>query len=351
MDTRRLRTLVLAALAAVLLSESARAATQYNVTDLKTLGGYESAAYAINEPGLVAGYAGGAWWSKHAATWTSGSPTDLGIPPDSEAYGVNDIGHVVGRSIDRGFILDGRGVRYLGGPGGSPLEVWDINNKGQVVGWMVAGSVQAFIWDETNGLVSMNSPGSPWALKAYAINDAGQAVGWASGDSAFLWDAAVGVRILPTLSGRSGAVASDINSLGDIAGYSDDSGVWRACVWDRNGELHNLGVLPGFRHSHACGINDLGQVVGYCTNDLSDEYDHGFIWTAETGMIDLKDLVLGWPRYLERARAINNRGQIVGHSAHANGHGFLLTPVPEPAAMLTLLCGLAGMLALRRKCV
>jgi len=59
-------------------------------------------------------------------------------------------------------------------------------------------------------------------------------------------------------------------------------------------------------------INDRGQVVGVSINALSQA--RGFLWTADTGMIDLGILGQIGPTSFSGARAINDRGHVVGRS-------------------------------------
>jgi probable HAF family extracellular repeat protein len=138
---------------------------------------FEGFAADINETGLVAG----AWESSRgypvAAIWDAASgPRELGVLPGgllSEAYGINEAGHVVGWSEsftgNNGFLWDGSqmidlGVNTVGA---------DINNAGTIVG----GSN---IWvngvrSDLNSLVVENF--GLTVVGANAINEAGQIAG------------------------------------------------------------------------------------------------------------------------------------------------------------------------------
>lgn len=110
--------------------------------------------------------------------------------------------------------------------------------------------------------------------------------------------------------------------------------------------LIDLGDLfGGGGYSVALGVNDIGQVIGH--SDIATG-TQAFLWQADTGMIDVNDLLgsdaAGWT--LLEANDINNNGWIVGSGINPDGqvHAFLL--VSEPT-MLVLL-GLGGAAALRR---
>ena len=138
------RTILLASVVvpANLLDAPASAAT-YHVTDLGTLGGTESAAWAINGKGQVTG------WSKtssngpsHAILYSGGSMSDLGTLGGSYSEGraINNSGQVVGQSYVAGnssyhaCLWSGGGMTDLAPQGGNSSAT-DINNLGHVVGW------------------------------------------------------------------------------------------------------------------------------------------------------------------------------------------------------------------------
>jgi len=61
--------------------------------------------------------------------------------------------------------------------------------------------------------------------------------------------------------GDEGSVASGINERGDIVGNSTSFGRQLAVVWT-NGQIINLGTLPGDVNSLAVAINNRGEIVG-----------------------------------------------------------------------------------------
>lgn len=110
----------------------------------------------------------------------------------------------------------------------------------------------------------------------------------------------------PCAEGR----AMDINSHGDVVGYSEDSAlIRRPFIW-RRGVLTDLGVLPG-KPAIARLINDRGMVAG-------DNDTLAFVW--ENGVSSTFSL-----GGLTRVTAMNQRGEVTGTSFAPDGkqHAFV----------------------------
>jgi probable HAF family extracellular repeat protein len=163
------------------------------MTSLGTLGGPESTAFSVNQVGQVVGSAETSNMNDRAFIWTDfdgDNISDLGEMkqlPDmglsSAANGVNDLG------VAAGFVLNSQFQRRaaiwndttafvpLGLLAGSvESEAFDINNLGQVVG----RSGTPFIWQagEMKSLRSLIPQDLGWTLlSAIAINDDGLIVG------------------------------------------------------------------------------------------------------------------------------------------------------------------------------
>jgi probable HAF family extracellular repeat protein len=121
-----------------------------------------------------------------------------------------------------------------------------------------------------------------------------------------------------------------VNNRGDAVGYSEVAGLDtnRAMLW-RDGQLIDLGVLPGLMLSVANDINDHGQIVGW-----SSEYQYArpraVLW-QDGQVIDITP-----PGYEEcRAHAINKRGDIVGqcHGMAGLWRDGTFTVLPGPAGL------------------
>ena len=158
--------------------------------DLGTLGGLYSSARAVNAGGTMVGYSYNSAGAQRAFLYTGGSMTDLGILAGatySEAWGINASGQVVGDSNYGGgpasvFLYDGT-MHNLGRLSGFADTLgYGINATGQIVGTAVNGTTyHAFLYTQgtmadLNSLVT-NLDG--WTLEsASAINDSGAIVGY-----------------------------------------------------------------------------------------------------------------------------------------------------------------------------
>lgn len=312
--------------------------------------------------------------------------TDLGVLPgynSSSAYGLNDLGQVVGDSYlaSRGgetghaFLNTGGSMSDLGTLGGSSSTALGINNLGTVVGTSATsdGSHHAFRYD---GVISNLG----YSDRAYAINDAGTIVG-STGTGMFIvnspnpidtatlnarwgWDinnqgAFVGTTQtdiqaysysngVQSLLGRlaTGQVSNAfaINDLGDVVGESLVSGSSvpsHAFLYMDGATMIDLGSLgDATTSSIAWDINNNREVVGN-SNPSAGAGVNGFYW-ANGVMYNLNDLLVDASGYtIVTALAINNVGQIAGSAVAPDGyrHAILLTPIPEPSNAALLAFG------------
>ena len=295
-----------------------------------------------------------------AFRWDDGRLVNLGVVGGgtyaaSAAYGINEVGDVVGQShvnpsdpphavLHRGGVLTDLGTGY---GAGSFSRGWEINAAGEIVGErgrLQSSPVRAFLWRSGTfrDLGTLGGVGGPYGTSsvAHAINDRGQVVGAAQPEAgplhAFRWQRGV-MRDLGTLGGDNEATeARDINDAGRVVGSSPTAtGSIHAFRWQR-GVMRDLGTLGG-DSSFAYGINDEGAVVGGSRTPISPPSNagHAFLWVAGE-LSDLNDVVSNLPNdvTLETARAINDDGSIVGTTCSqfcepgktAPTRAFLLTP-------------------------
>lgn len=202
----------------------------------------------------------------------------------------------------------------LGGPGSYGAAIAD---DGTVVGCADVSAVaaHAFIWQGgtmrdlgTGGDAS--AAGSSCAL---ALNERGQVAGRATNGEIVVW----AVNGAVTRLGVQGDVGG-INDAGTVVGAYRDAGATRAFVFSR-GMLQPIAV-PGdaASSSAALGINKRGEVVGRTGARAFLYGDRG-----------IEDLGAG------TARAINDRGVIVGQSADGNAQPTAVVygrgAIPAPA--------------------
>ncbi len=360
-------------------------APRYAITDLGLLpslqyGPVERGAFALNDAGQVAGGDG------HAFLWSGSKKTDLGVlPPEgiedfahSVAYGINNRGQVVGSSGSFGTIfMSGlqfaRGILYQNGrlrqltQWNSSFEPFAINDKGRIVGM---DDYRGFLYE--NGrltrLGTLSSVPVGNRSTARAVNASGQIVGWSTVNAgrsgppyvetdrevkrhgkwvmetvrrvptrtffthACLWHVSgkvVRQRDLGTLPGWVNSYAYAVNDRGEVIGsvadatgrpYGVNADSRAQAFLCRDGRMIGLGTLPGCRSSEAFGLSNGGAVVGQSGGKA-------FLWQGGK-LRDLNALIpagAGW--VLTEARAINDRGQIVGNGTlHGQPHAFLLTP-------------------------
>ncbi len=233
----------------------------------------------------------------------------------------------------------------------------------------------ASLWDGINGITDLGSLGEGDSY-AYNINTAGKVVGASATGfiyendrdevHAFLWDSDNGMTDLGTLNSNDSS-AWAINNLDKVVGASvayvadeNERAINHAFVWSETDgmiDIHDSSYLS----SIAFGINDADQVVGIVSSNMHighlgggvmfvfgfglppinplSPYCSAFLWDQRYGMVDLNNLLLedsGWD-YLESAKGINNKGQIIGVGV-TNGqkHAFLLNPVPPIPAEIDI---------------
>ena len=315
---------------------------QYSVTPLPTSG-----ATAINDHGHVVGTYLVADGQSHAFLYRDGQLIDLGTlgGVNSRASGINDLGDIVGYSETatesrRAFLYSDGVMRDLGIPLSSASA---INNRRQIVG--SANGVAFRLDDDT--FTSLGTLGGSRSSAA-AINDAGVIVGeamtGASGDTvhhAFIYDGGV-MSDLGTIDDGRSSYASDVNAHSEVVGISNTpDGLLVGFAYG----MRRLPTLGG-DYSYASAINDAGLIVGFADDEGGTERAALYIDRIPYDLNSLldQDCVCD----LSFADDINNAGQILA-SGWLNGdpRSFILTPVPEPSLVSTLL--LLMIVSLRRR--
>lgn len=221
---------------------------------------------------------------------------DVAGATNTDAYGINDAGQIVGRYLQQGapgpqgFLLSGGSYTTLNDPRVSQYSTiaTGINASGQIVG--VSGGA-GFLYSQGTYTWFGSGP-QQGATFMGGINDTGQIVG--SSDSfVFVHN---GTIVSP--------VGGFLYSNGSSTDINDPSAI----------------SAPG-QGTYVRGINNAGQIVGYYN---STSGDHGFLYNG--GTYTTLDYPLGAPRGTY-ATGINNFGQIVGYYIDNSGgaHGFIDT--------------------------
>lgn len=264
------------------------------MVDLGTLpDAYESAGAAINNEGVVAGYSHGIPFTPpHAFRWSAtDGMRDLGslsagaggFGGVSAAYALNDAGLIAGNSD-----LDAGGAHaFAWAPDRGMLDIDTLRSTyslpaavgaaGQVAGYFAVRGTDnlnhAFLWTAANGMRDLGTAGG---VESYVIAMSGGAhiagvVNLDSGDQhAMSWTEAGGMVDLGTLDGappRAASRALDVNNKGQIVGWSRSAGgdyqpfLWQAArgMVELNTRLRN--APAGLVIDEALAIADNGAIV------------------------------------------------------------------------------------------
>lgn len=301
----------------------------YVVIDLGTLGGSDAGGSSINNRSWVSGMSIlSANLATHAALWVNGEKIDLGTLGGANsaiAWPVkNEHGVLVG-------FAETADVNPLGERFSCPSFFLGVPRTGH--------SCQGFKWE--NGAMRPLPTLGGFNSYATAINNRGQAVGWAENTfhdptcvaprqvlqfRAVMWGPKDGeIQELPPVAGDTSSAATAINDEGTVVGISGicDRAVGRfsaahAVVW-QDGVASDIGNLGGVAWNTPAAINHKGEIAGF--SDLPGDANgtpnfHAFLKVPGSSVQDLG--TLGTDAF-SGAFGINDRSQVVGQSIDANG--------------------------------
>jgi probable HAF family extracellular repeat protein len=121
------------------------------------------------------------------------------------------------------------------------------------------------------------------------------------------------------LNSRGFGITSTNVVVGDAVFVMSIMPVSHAAIF-KGGVAVDLGVLPGQVYSRANGINTAGQVVGFSGVQQDGSESHAFLWSRQTGLIDIGTLGGAYAQ----AYAINDAGYVTGAS-QTQGMGPMVT--------------------------
>jgi probable HAF family extracellular repeat protein len=233
-------------------------------------------------------------------------PPLAGFDPDygllhTRAHGINNISQLVGtgkegspnffthaalwlnkdtEAVDLGFLGHGIPLDYS--------EAYGVNDLSHVVGNSAIGSfIHGFLW-RSGQMTDLGALSGQVASEARAINNTGLIAG-KSNITPVVWEYDIAnpnhvprIQQLPIPAGFFSATTSAVNDSGDVVGYAGSPNIDSHAVLWRNGMAIDLGVWPGGHYSVANGINSLGQIVGTGTI-AGDNLDRALMWTVTDG--------------------------------------------------------------------
>lgn len=252
--------------------------------------------------------------------------------PSSEASGLNNLGDVVGAAattdgLSHAFLYRNGRLFDLGTlPGGSSSRAVAINDRGDVVGYSGINAygplfqefTQGFVWQD-GGIRSIGALNCPCSFNVRYGTSAAFAVsntGWIVGDSqtnrqtfrhAFVWRENAMRDLYVDADHLRNSHAYGINGILEVVGDVND----RALLV-RDGLSYDLGVLPGYATSSARAVNNKGQVVGSAADAAG--VARAFLWDVGT----LRELGALPGDVASQAHAINVNGDAVGRSGDAD---------------------------------
>ena len=313
---------------------------KYNIIDLGALVGPESRANGINNDGVVVGDGKTPDYRQRAFIYRNGAVQILpllggeGLGGGGGALAINDAGLVTGYAADGSgyphtFLYDGTNMVNLGTLGGRQSFGRAISASGQVVGEAEDDNNQTRAFLFSNGVMTNLDSFGGSESGARGINNSGHVVGAArlpSGKTrGFVYNPNTGMTTLGTLGGDN-SQALAINNSGQIVGDASTADGYTHAFLYLQGFLVDLGTFGGF-NSIATDISERGQIVGWA-EDVHLR-SHAFLW-HNCVLYDLNQLIPpGSDWVLTQANAINDSGQIVGFGKKGlvdqNDRAFLLT--------------------------
>jgi probable HAF family extracellular repeat protein len=249
------------------------------MTDLNLPG--KAVAYDISNTGLVTGWHG-TGYQLRAFLWKRGLTQDLGALADDcggfgravnnrgQVAGYSEIlcggGHAGGYSEDHSVFWDRLALvdLHTSEEFGRESRAMDINNRGQVVGYLGrGGQAGAAMWEDGQTILLGTPPAAYYPYgRAYGINDRGQIVGGCATavepgshqTHGCLWEKGRALDL-----GWTGEAVA-INNRGQVVGHRK-YGEYGAVVWS-HGTTTELPTPTGWA-SYAADINERGQIVGW----------------------------------------------------------------------------------------
>ena len=235
----------------------------------------------------------------------------------AQTYSILDLGALKGDNESSGFYLNNYG------------DVVGCSDKQTSEGYPCTGLVsgqRAFFWSKATGMKDLGTLPDATVSGAIGINDAGDVVGYSNVNGqastnfvAVQWSPTHSIARLGSLSSDVSSAAFAANSAGEVAGDSFlPSGLVDATSWTSM-KIRTIGSLPHAIFTAGLAINDNGQIVGESVFTYGPPFkSHAFVWNGST-MKDLGTLSGGTTSI---ANGINVNGAVAGQSNGTNTGGL-----------------------------
>ena len=182
--------------------------------------------------------------------------------------------------------------------------------------------------DTVGFALGINDLGQMVGSSGTCANTVVTAVGLLAGPHAVLWENG-SVKPLGNLGGKTMGKAAAINNRGEVAGFSDVAdGTVHSFLWTKDTGMKDLGGLGSDVLGDPAGINNSTQVVGGSCDSSGN--CRAFLWQNDV-LSDLNSLIpADSPLYLVYALGINDAGEIAGFGVQTSTgdiHAYVATPI------------------------
>lgn len=229
-------------------------------------------------------------------------------------------------------------------------NVYDLSGDGNTVVGLyprAGGRAHACKWTQAGGAVDLGGTVNAQASRANGVNyDASVIVGWVETPTG-PWRPAAWVNGSLVLLSYVNPAGTSINGTGEaravspngdiIVGFMSDSLSHQraATMWKRVGGVFGAprvlgwvdGTTPGAGINLVHAVSADGRIaVGYCSFDGDPFFTTGFVWTEETGVLDVNAFLANNGVPVDPNFTIQNLTALTPDGTNLYGYGMLLTP-------------------------